>query len=166
MPPPTNTLVIGDLVDGAIRITDPQVPDTGEPGPFVCVTLVIRDPAAPEVPLTWPLSWRLSSYGCSSSQDGGDVQLDPWNEGYYGTEVPGYDPPPVSGRLSLDTTVRITDDWVAVARDAGAELEPGDVVELAVSAQSGPSFHPSSNSAGRSFTLTVPSPTPPGAPAP
>jgi hypothetical protein len=39
-------------------------------------------------------------------------------------------------------------------------------VELAVSAQSGPSFHPSSNSAGRSFTLTVPSPTPPGAPAP
>jgi hypothetical protein len=73
---------------------------------------------------------------------------------------------PVSRRLSIDTTLRITDDWVAVARDAGVALEPGDVVTLTVSAYSGARTHPSSNSAGRSFTLTVPSPTPPGAPAP
>jgi hypothetical protein len=158
MPPPTNTLVIGDLVDGAIRITDPQVPDTGEPGESICVNLNIDYPRL-------PLAQTVSTGGCSSSPDGGDLLLQPWDAsmrvwGLMATTGP------VSRRLSIDTTLRITDDWVAVARDAGVALQPGDVVTLTVSANSGDPAHPSSNSAGRSFTLTVPSPTPPGAPAP
>jgi hypothetical protein len=158
MPPPTNTLVIGDLVDGAIRITDPQVPDTGEPGESICVNLNI---SYPNLPLAQP----VSTGGCSSSPDGGDLLLQSWVAGMRGWTLAAINGP-VSGRLSIDTTVRITDDWVAVARDAGVALEPGDVVTLLVEASSGNHAHPSSNDAGRSFTLTVPSPTPPGAPEP
>ncbi len=152
MPPPTGTLVIGDLVDGAVRITDPQTADYVDAAERICVSASIE--AVPSEFGTGRTT--VYSSGCSDAADGRDLPLRPWEsiDGVITRAMPLV-VAPVRGTVRRDTTLRIGTGWLELVR-AARPLESGQTLTLTVEAWSGIGNGQSDNDAGRSFTLTVP----------
>jgi len=152
MPPPTGTLVIGDLVDGAVRITDPQTADYVNAAERICVSASIE-----AVPSEFPtVGTTVYSSGCSDAADGRDLPLRPWEsiDGVLARTMPLV-VAPVRGTVRRDTTLRIGTGWLELVR-AARPLESGQTLTLTVEAWSGIDSGQSDNTASRGFTLTVP----------
>ncbi len=151
-PPPSGTLVIGDLVDGAIRLTDPRTADYVDAAERICVIASIE-----AVPTEFGTGGTtVFSEGCSDAADGRDLPLDPWKsiDGAV-ARTSGLIVGPVNGTVRRDTTLRIGTGWLEPVR-AARPLESGQTLQLLVQAWSGIGSGQSDNQTFRTFTLTVP----------